>query len=48
MGMELLDKTFGEIMSRTPEEPMMHWKALREQMPDWNTIHDLYGKGSRP
>lgn len=46
--MELLDKAFDEIISRTPEEPMTHWKTLKEQMSDWDTIRNLYGKGSQP
>ncbi|MBR2717641.1 MAG: ketopantoate reductase family protein [Oscillospiraceae bacterium] len=46
--MELLDRAFCEIMSRAPEAPMPHWKELRGQMPDWNVIRALYGKGSMP
>ncbi|MBR1584861.1 MAG: ketopantoate reductase family protein [Clostridia bacterium] len=47
--MELLDKDFTALLTRDGTPAMPVWNALKEQMPDWETIHRTYdGKKKSP
>ena len=36
--------SFEAIIARTPDYPMPNWRALKAQMPDWETIRKQYRK----
>jgi 2-dehydropantoate 2-reductase len=40
--MEMLDQAFEEIIARSPEYPMPNWRALKSQMPGWDTVREKY------
>lgn len=42
--LEALDKDFSVLREQTPGLPMPNWDALREAMPDWETLRRLYEK----
>ena len=42
--MEMLDSAFEAVIARTPDYPMPNWRALKAQMPDWETIRKQYRK----
>ena len=42
--MEMLDKVFMEIVTRTPDASMPHWHELKAQMPDWDEVRRRYGR----
>ena len=42
--MEMLDAAFMAVIARTPDAPMPHWNALRDQMPDWDEVRKQYGR----
>ena len=42
--MEMLDKAFEAIIAWTPDVPMPNWRAMKAQMPDWETIREQYGR----
>ena len=41
--LEALDKDFAALRKQNPGLPMPNWDALRGAMPDWETLHRLYG-----
>ena len=44
--MEALDKDFAALRGQEPGFPMPAWDALRNAMPDWETLRRLYGKSN--
>ena len=38
--MEMLDGDFEKVLARRPELPMPNWRALKAQMPGWDTIRE--------
>ena len=40
--MQLLDEAFTKIMAKTPDYPLPHWRALKEQMPSWECVRASY------
>jgi len=42
--MEMLDVDFEKVLARRPEFPMPNWRALKAQMPGWDTIRKQYAK----
>ena len=45
--MEMLDVDFEKVLAHKPEFPMPNWRALKAQMPGWDTIRKQYAKGSK-
>ena len=45
--MEMLDRDFEKVLAHKPEFPMPSWRALKAQMPGWDTIRKQYAKGSK-
>nr|HML49403.1 hypothetical protein [Clostridia bacterium] len=41
--MEALDSGFASLRAQTPDFPMPSWDALRERMPDWETLRMRFG-----
>ena len=35
------------LLAHKPEFPMPSWRALKAQMPGWDTIRKQYAKGSK-
>ena len=44
--MEMLDRDFEKVLARRKEFPVPNWRALKAQMPDWETIRKQYAGGN--
>ena len=45
--MEMLDVDFEKVLAHKPEFTMPSWRALKAQMPGWDTIRKQYAKESK-